>query len=141
LNITLKILLYISISITFAQSDSAKTYKLNLDNIIGTWIIDLRPTPDSESYLKKFSIENIHGKSFSGKFYNTEFENGQFNLDWDKLYFAFTTKDANSTYFLSGYIEGDHMYGISFSPERSFTAPWTGYREILVNDIESQTNR
>ena len=112
----------------FPQTDSASNKNIDIEQALGTWTIDLKPTPDAESYFKEFVIEKIDGNSFSGKFYDTEFENGQFNLDWDKLYFAFTTNDANNTYFHSGYIEGYNIFGISFSPERSFTAPWTGQK-------------
>ncbi|MBT8196117.1 MAG: hypothetical protein KJO64_06795 [Bacteroidia bacterium] len=109
-----------------AQSGPTSNANVDLNNVVGVWIIDLRPTPDSEPYLKEFAIEVIEGNSFSGKFYDTDFYNGHFNLNWDKLYFAFTTKDASSTYFHSGFIEDEIMYGISFSPERAFTAPWSG---------------
>lgn len=120
------ILLFIPFKITSAQSE---TKDLKPSEIKGTWIIDLRPTPDSESYLKDFSIENIVGKSFSGKFYDTDFENGQLNLDWGKIYFAFTTKDASNSYFHSGYFERDKVFGVSYSPERIFTLPWTGRKK------------
>ncbi|MBT8378506.1 MAG: hypothetical protein KJN64_04695 [Ignavibacteria bacterium] len=121
-------LIFIAGNIT-AQSESSFNANFDLSRVEGVWIIDLRPTPDSEPYLKEFVIENIEGNSFSGIFYDTDFENGSFNLSWDKLYFAFTTKDASSTYFHSGYVEEETMYGISFSPERSFTAPWNGKRK------------
>lgn len=123
------ILLFISFNVTFAQSESTEINDLNIYKIIGTWIIDLKPTPAAESYLKEFSIENIDGKTFSGKFYETNFENGQLNLDWGKIYFAFTTKDASNSYFHSGYFEGDKVSGISYSPERKFTLPWTGEKK------------
>lgn len=119
------ILIFIFANI-IAQSGPTSNTDVDLNKVEGVWIIDLRPTPDSEPYLKDFVIEEIEGNSFSGKFYDTDFENGSLNLSWDKLYFAFTTKDASSTYFHSGFIEDEIMYGISFSPERSFTAPWRG---------------
>jgi hypothetical protein len=121
--------LLISIAgIISAQSGSTSENNFDLIEVEGVWVIDLKPAPDSEPYLKEFSIQINEDNSFSGKFYDADFDNGKFNLNWDKLYFAFTTVDASSTYYHSGYIEDDIMYGISFSPERSFTSPWRGKR-------------
>ena len=53
-------------------------------------------------------------------------ENGLLNANWNELYFAFTTKDQNNTYFHSGRIENNKMYGLSYAPKRSLAAPWTG---------------
>ena len=129
MKIFLIFLLFLSFNITFAQSETTEINDLRTDQIKGIWTIDLRPTPTAQSYLKEFSIKNIDGKSFSGEFYETDFENGQLNSDWGKIYFAFTTKDASNSYFHSGYIEGDKVFGISYSPERKFTLPWTGKKK------------
>jgi hypothetical protein len=125
------ILIFLSFDIVYAQSESTEINDSGIDKIKGIWTIDLKPTPDAESYLKEFSIENIDGKSFSGKFYETDFVNGQLNLDWGKIYFAFTTKDASNSYFHSGYFEGDNVFGISYSAERKFTLPWTGEKNNI----------
>ena len=63
------------------QSVSSLKTKDDLNEIKGIWAIDLKPAPNAESYLKEFSIENNEGKSFSGKFYDTNFENSQLSLD------------------------------------------------------------
>ena len=99
------------------------------DKVKGTWIIDLRPEPNSEPYLKDFIITPNEGKSFSGEFYGTEFSNGIFNSDWDKLYFAFSTNDITNTYFHSGYISGNKIFGVSYSSERKFISQWTGIKK------------
>ena len=129
MKIFLIILLFSSFNVTFAQSETTGTNDTRPEEIRGTWIIDLRPTPDAENYFKEFVIEKLDGKSFSGKFYDTDFENGQLNLDWGIVYFAFTTKDASNSYFHSGYFEGNKVFGISYSPERKFTLPWTGEKK------------
>ncbi len=36
------------------------------DSVIGTFIIDLRPTPESEPYLKDFKFTRVEGKKFDG---------------------------------------------------------------------------
>ena len=101
----------------------------NLDNVKGTWLVDLRPDPKSEAYYREFIIEPIEGKEFKGVFYGSKFTGGYFNTDWEKVIFAFTTGDKDNTYFHSGYIVGDRIYGISFCEGRRFTSQWTGIRK------------
>lgn len=102
----------------------------NLSGIQGTWEIDLRPTPASEPYLKEFVISNVTDKNFAGTFYGSDFTNGQINGSWERIYFAFTTGDKDSSYFHSGYIEDGKIYGISYSPDRKFITPWSGRKKI-----------
>jgi hypothetical protein len=103
--------------------------KPNANDALGTWVIDLRPAPDSAAYLKEFKFTRIDGKNFDGEFYGYPFSGGFFNVDFDKLYFAFTTADQRSTYFHSGYIEGDKVYGMTLNEERKFLLPWKGERK------------
>jgi uncharacterized membrane protein YphA (DoxX/SURF4 family) len=53
----------------------------SVQNIIGTYIIDLRPTPSSEKYLKDFKFTKIAGKKFDGEFYGYPFTGGFLNTD------------------------------------------------------------
>jgi len=99
------------------------------DPLVGEWTIDLRPTPDAEGYYQKFQITAIDGNIFTGFFYGSEIENGLLNKNWDRLYFAFTTSDASNDYYHSGYLEEGALQGISYCPNRAFTAPWTGVKE------------
>ncbi len=102
--------------------------KAEIDRIIGTFIIDLRPTPESEPYLKEFKFTKIEGKKFDGEFYGYPFSGGLFNTDWDKIYFAFTTADQSGTYYHSGYVEGNKVFGITLNEARGFVLPWKGER-------------
>jgi CubicO group peptidase (beta-lactamase class C family) len=107
----------------------ATSKNFDLEKIKGTWVIDLRPDPNSEAYFKDFIITPTTGKGFSGEFYGTAFESGKFNTDWEFLYFAFTTHDKENVYYHSGYIDGDKVFGISYSPDRKFTSHWTGKKK------------
>jgi hypothetical protein len=102
--------------------------KAEIDRIIGTFIIDLRPTPESEPYLKEFKFTKIEGKKFDGEFYGYPFSGGFLNTDWDKIYFAFTTADQSGTYYHSGYVEGNKVFGITLNEARGFVLPWKGER-------------
>ena len=99
------------------------------DSALGNWVIDLRPTPDSDPYLKDFKFTKTYGKQFDGEFYGYPFTGGFLNLDWDKIYFAFTTADQSGAYFHSGYIEGNKVFGLSLNENRKFVLPWKGERK------------
>lgn len=100
--------------------------KVDLASVSGKWLIDLRPTPSSEAYIKDFIITPKEGKFFGGEFYGSAFSNGQFNTDWESIYFAFTTNDKENTYYHSGYINGNSINGTSYSSDRKFISHWTG---------------
>jgi hypothetical protein len=99
------------------------------DELKGVWTVDLRPSPDAEAYYQKFTVTAISGNTFKGSFYGSPIDNGLINDNWEKLYFAFITRDASSEYYHSGYIENGVLYGISYCPDRTFTAPWKGTKE------------
>jgi hypothetical protein len=103
--------------------------KPNADSALGTWVIDLQPTPASEAYLKDFKFTKIDSTRFDGEFYGYPFSGGFLNTSWDKIYFAFTTQDQSSTYYHAGYIEGNNVYGITLNEQREFVLPWRGKRK------------
>ena len=109
------------------QDDAINTLKL--DKIQGTWLVDLRPDPNSEPYLRDFIVTPTIGKEFEGEFYGTKFTGGYCNTDWDNIYFAFTTGDKDNIYYHSGYIIGEKIFGITYSEGRKFTSHWTGIKK------------
>lgn len=117
------------VNLPMIEAKAKQTF--DLSRVSGTWVLDLRPDPASEPYLKDFIISPKKDRAFDGEFYGTKFTGGFFNTDWENLYFAFTTGDKENTYYHSGYIIDDKIYGISYSPERMFTSHWTGIKKIL----------
>ncbi len=111
-----------------AQEEAAAANPL-MATFPGTWTIDLRPTPDAEGYFQTFVVTAIEGNTFTGTFYGSPIENGFINPNWDRLYYAFTTHDQNNDYYHSGYLINGTVSGISYCPNRAFTAPWTGTKE------------
>lgn len=118
----------VSMSITMIKAQEADTGMSPADPLVGEWTIDLRPTPDAEAYFQKFMVIAADGNTFTGTFYGSPVENGLINRNWDKLYIAFTTSDASNDYYHSGYLENGTLRGISYCPNRAFTAPWTGVK-------------
>ncbi len=100
-----------------------------MQEVLGTWVLDLRPSPEAEPYLKDFVIKSFDDGNLSGEFYGTPFTEGKINTAWGKLYFSFTTADNSGTYFHSGYLSEGRLYGTSFSEARKFMMPWVSIQK------------
>jgi hypothetical protein len=123
--LTFACLLFLTSTTIFAQ-DKTEEISDSTKVLIGEWTIDLRPTPESTEYFQPFVVDLIEGNTFKGTFYGSNLENALLNKNWDKLYFSFTTKDSSNEYYHSGYLVNGKIFGISYCPNRNFTAPWTG---------------
>lgn len=99
------------------------------ESLIGTWQIDLRPTPDADAYYKDFIVESVDGRDFKGMFYDTPITNGKINTDWGAVYFAFTTADGSGTYNHSGVLRNGKLEGLSHSLGRGFLSVWKGEKK------------
>ena len=108
------------------QSSSTEIAK---DFLIGTWRVDLRPTPDAEPYFKEFVVTSVQGSSFSGNFYDSPISHGRINTDWGKLRIAFMTADGSGPYHHSAILEGNKLEGLSNSIERNFLAYWSALKQ------------
>lgn len=126
----LKGIITIVLSICLFSLQAKSQTKPVADSVLGTWIIDLRPTPESAPYLKEFKFTRIEGKKFDGEFYGYPFTGGFLNTDWDKVYFAFTTQDQSGTYYHSGFVEGNKVTGITLNENREFVLPWKGQKKL-----------
>ncbi len=100
----------------------------NPNELIGTWKVDLRPTPDAAEYYQELAVTQVDGNTFEGTFYGTTIENGRLNKDWGELHFAFVTRDGSGPYNTAGVMEGGRLMGTTNSLGRGFLAVWTAER-------------
>lgn len=98
---------------------------VSADVLVGTWIVDLRPTPTAKPYYKEFVVTSVEGNTFSGTFYDTPVSEARVNTDWAKLRIAFVTVDGSGAYHHSAVLEGDRLEGVSNSTGRGFLAYWS----------------
>lgn len=120
------LMLIILMPICIVGQDQTDTSAEETAILTGNWTIDLRPTPESEGYFQPFVVETMAADSFTGTFYGSTIENAIMNKNWDRLYFAFTTRDQSNEYFHTGYLFNGELYGMTYCPNRSFAAPWLG---------------
>ena len=76
----------------FSHAQSADP-KAGAEQLLGTWTVDLRPTPASPAYLKKLIITSVNEGKLDGNFYDgSPLQAGRTNSSaTDTLCFAFFT--------------------------------------------------
>ena len=98
------------------------------EELVGTWRVDLRPTPDAAPYYQEMTITSVAGDSLTGTFYGAEIRSGRLNRDWGALRFAFVTEDGSGTYHTSGTLRGEEIEGMTHALGRGFLSYWTAER-------------
>ena len=99
------------------------------EELVGSWEVDLRPTPDAEPYLQEFVVRSVEGNGFEGSFYGTPITEGRLNVDWGAVRFAFVTADGSGPYNHSGVLREGRLEGTTHSLGRDFLSYWTAERE------------
>lgn len=107
----------------------ASTSAVQPEELIGTWKVDLRPTPDAEPYYQPMVIKNISGNTLKGTFYHSPVLESKVNGDWENLHFSLITRDKTHLYYTSGYLKDGKLYGSTFCPGRDFLGVWTATKE------------
>ena len=98
-----------------------------MPNVDGTWVVDLRPTPDAPAYDVAMELKVRDGRVV-GTFYDTEIENGFANDTWGDLVVGFTTRDGSGVYYSTATLHDDVLRGSTLSVGRQFLAVWTARR-------------
>jgi hypothetical protein len=104
------------------------------NRLVGTWRVDLRPTPDAPPYYQTFVISSVKDDRLSGTFYNTEIRDGRTNKDWGAaVYFAFTTNDGSGAYHTAGRLTSNgRLEGTTHAVGRGFLSVWTAERVLAA---------
>ncbi len=97
-------------------------------SLVGTWRVDLRPSPGAEASVRPFTVSVGADDTLTGTFYGSEIQNGRVNADWDGLHFSFTTGDGSGTYITSGVVRGGQLEGTTVAPHRQLLSVWTATR-------------
>lgn len=99
------------------------------DDLLGTWKVDLRPTPDAPPYYQAFSITSVAGDTLRGSFYGAPLQYGVINRDWGAVRFAFVTADNSGYYATSGVLTPDGLEGTTHATGRGFLSVWTAVKD------------
>jgi hypothetical protein len=108
-----------------ATTQSPKTSAPDSTELIGTWQVDLRPTPGAAEYFQELVVTSIDGKTFQGSFYGSPISQGRINTDWSAVRIAFVTEDQSGPYNHSAVLKNDKLEGLTNSTGRNFLSYWS----------------
>jgi len=119
------------IFMTFVVMVQAETAApLQPTQLLGTWQVDLRPTPDAKPYFQQFVVTKVHpDNSFEGTFYGAPISQARLNKDWGTLRIAFVTADQSGPYNHSAVLQGTTLEGMTNSTGRDFLSYWSAVKQ------------
>lgn len=94
--------------------------------LIGTWLIDLRPSPNAAPYVQEMTITSVENGRLQGTFYGSTMQHGRLNTAWGRVIFAFVTEDGSGVYNTTGELRDGKLVGTTHAIGRDFISPWTG---------------
>ena len=102
--------------------------------LVGSWTVDLRPTPTSPAYLKPMVLAVSGDGAMTGEFYEHAIEDGRAGATNRRPCFAFRTSDVSGPYQTSGCLVGDRIEGQTWSEGRNFVLTWTAVQAAAAAD-------
>ena len=94
--------------------------------LVGTWTVDLRPTPDAPAYTQPFRVSAVHDDgTLDALFYGAPVQVARYNADWDVLHVAFVTRDNSTRYLHAARLVDGQLHGTTHAVERGFLSVWT----------------
>jgi hypothetical protein len=102
-------------------------------SLVGSWTVDLRPTPEAAPYLKKLVITAVAGGRLEGHFYDgSRIQAGRQTLSAGlETHFAFFTDPGEGAYQSAGrQVSQDRLAGMTLSTTRGFLALWEATRDV-----------
>lgn len=99
------------------------------NQLVGSWKVDLRPTPDAAEYYQEFVVTEVNDRSFSGTFYGAPVTQARVNTDWYTIRIAFVTEDQSGAYHHSAVLKGETLEGLSNSTGRDFLSYWSATKK------------
>ena len=94
--------------------------------LVGSWKVDLRPSPDAPPYFQEFVVTKVTGeKTFEGTFYGAPVSQARINTEWGAVRIAFVTADASGPYNHSAVLSNGKLEGLTNSTGRDFLAYWS----------------
>lgn len=100
------------------------------DALVGTWRVDLRPTPDAQPYFSELRLSLAPDGALQANFYGSAADELRVNRDWGTLQLAFVTADGSGPYHTRCELQPDgSLRGTTHSLGRDFLAVWTAQRD------------
>lgn len=126
----MRTLLAISFAAALVSAQKPSEPQPKAESLIGTWKVDLRPTPDSPPYFQEFVVRKVNlDKTFEGSFYGADVTQARINTAWGAVRIAFVTSDGTGPYNHSAVLRDGVLEGLSNSTGRGFLSYWSAVRK------------
>lgn len=102
-------------------------------SLVGSWTVDLRPTPEAAPYLKKLVITADAGGRLEGHYYDgSPIQAGRHTVSAGlETHFAFFTDPGEGAYQTAGrQVSRDRLVGMTLSTTRGFLLLWEATRDV-----------
>lgn len=97
--------------------------------LLGTWKVDLRPSPEAEPYFQDFVVSSVRpNNTFEGMFYGTPISEARINTAWGTVRIAFVTADPSGPYHHTAVLQGGRLEGLTHSTGRDFLSYWSAVK-------------
>lgn len=97
--------------------------------LLGTWKVDLRPTPSAAPYFQAFVVSKVHpDNTFEGTFYGAPVSQARINVAWGAVRLAFVTSDSSGPYNHSAVLQGQTLEGLTNATGRDFLSYWSAVK-------------
>lgn len=98
------------------------------EDLMGTWVIDLRANPDDPPYTQELRVAMTE-QNIEGSFYGSPMETPALKATAGGYLLAFMTHDGGGgTYYHIVELVPEEVRGISFAVDRDFVLCWQGSR-------------
>jgi len=111
-----------------SQFSYSQQSELNIQQLKGTWKLDMTPENKMDSNFAIMKIDTISDNKVEGSFYRegVSIREGRTNTNCGKIYVALVSGDNSGDYNSAFYLENGKLYGTTHSLERDFLAVWVG---------------
>ncbi|MBT8262976.1 MAG: hypothetical protein KJO05_09155 [Bacteroidia bacterium] len=103
----------------------------DLQELVGTWKLDMTPQDKTDNNFAMMSITNITDSSIEGEFYRSSvaIREGKVNTQRGIIYAALISGDNSGDYNSTFYYEDGILYGTTHAVDRGFLAVWTATKK------------
>lgn len=123
----LALALALAASVAAAQAPTPRTPDASV--LVGTWKVDLRPTPSAAPYFQEFVVTQVNpNNTFEGTFYGAPVSQGRINSAWGAVRIAFVTSDQSGPYNHSAVLQGRTLEGLTNATGRDFLSYWSAVK-------------
>ncbi len=121
--------LALTIGCSTVQVPAPASTAVSAPSLVGTWKVDLRPTPDAAPSFQEFVVTSVNGNRFEGTFYGSPLRDGRINTDWGTVRIAFVTEDGSGPYNHSAVLAAGRLEGLTNSTGRDFLSYWSATKQ------------